>query len=232
MSAGEQREAFRLAFNVSRETLAKFDLYAGMLEEWQAKMNLVAPSTLPHLWERHFHDSAQLYELIPPKAGSLIDIGSGGGFPGMVMGLMAEASNRPLGIHLIEATRKKTDFLRALAEALRIDVTIHGCRAETITDLRADVITARALAPLPELLKLCARFTRPETIILLPKGAKAQEELTAARKTWHFECEPVASRTGDSGRILIIRHLRHHKQAARHGQYAGKNAAARKLKRR
>lgn len=225
MNEASEREEFARAFSVSYETLAKFDRYAALLTEWQARMNLVASGTLPQIWSRHFFDSAQLLPHIPDAARTLIDIGSGAGFPGLVLALLGAR-----GVHLIEATRKKAAFLRAVADDLNLDVTIHAARAEEIRNLRADIITARALAPLPELLPLCHRFCGKDTTILLLKGAKAPQELTMARKAWHFDLEMIASRTGDSGHLLILRHLHHRQQAARHGKNPYKRNAGRRGK--
>lgn len=207
LTAAEREEFFR-AYPVSHETAEKFDRYAAMLIDWQTRMNLVAPSTLPQVWKRHFLDSAQLLAHIPqPIAGNaptLVDVGSGAGFPGMVLALLGVKN-----VHLIEATQKKAFFLRTVAATLGVEVTIIDQRAETIKDLRAEVITARALASLPELLMYAARFKRADSVLLFLKGAKAEEELALARHSWRFDVETVKSISDDSGNVLILRQVRH-----------------------
>ena len=204
-----EREAFFRAFPVSHEVAAKFDRYAAMLADWQTRMNLVAPSTIPQVWLRHFLDSAQLFPLLPTKAAqmespSLVDLGSGAGFPGMVLALLGVKN-----VHLIEATQKKAFFLRTVAATLGLAVTVHDQRAEDVKGLRAEIITARALAPLPELLKLANHFKRADSVLLFLKGAKAAEELAAARKSWCFDIDISKSSSDDSGNVLILRHVRH-----------------------
>ncbi|MEJ0061911.1 MAG: 16S rRNA (guanine(527)-N(7))-methyltransferase RsmG [Alphaproteobacteria bacterium] len=209
MTIESEREEFIRAFDVSHETLAQFDRYAAMLAEWQERINLIAPSTLPHIWNRHFYDSAQLLAHIPKDAKTIVDIGSGAGFPGMVLALLGMQ-----GVHLIEATQKKAKFLTAVAEELKIPVTVHAARADSALGLRADVMTARAVAPLTDLLPLCRHFRQRHTVILLLKGVQAGEELTKARQAWHFDAETVMSRTSDSGKILILNNLLHRREVS------------------
>lgn len=210
------RESFLLDFAVTRETAAQFDRYASLLTEWQSRMNLVAPSTLPIIWQRHFYDSAQLFPLLPKAARTLVDIGSGAGFPGLVLALLAQMHGRALSIHLVESIQKKAAFLRHVAAELALPVTIHAQRTESLTGLRADLITARAVAPLPELFRLCQPLLGAETQLLFLKGRSVQEELTKAQTSWHFDCRQRPSRTVAAGTdesegqgvILRISHLR------------------------
>ncbi len=225
-----EREKFLLDYRVSREGLALFDAYAALLTEWQERMNLVAPSTLPHIWHRHFSDSAQLYALLPQSAGCLVDIGSGAGFPALVLALMAKLENRPLTIHLIESTQKKAHFLRTAAAQLNLPVIIHSERAEALHGITADVVTARALAPLVELLPLAKNFTRLETILLLLKGVRAEEELTSAKQSWHFKHEIIPSRTDPSGRVLRIEKLQAHQRSAGHSGKRRSDSKVRRIK--
>ncbi len=203
-----EREAFLRAFSVSHEVAEKFDRYAALLADWQTRMNLVAPSTIPQVWRRHFLDSAQLLPLLPHKVAAespaLVDLGSGAGFPGMVLALLGVKN-----VHLIEATQKKAFFLRTVAATLGLAVTVHDQRAEDVKDLRAAIITARALAPLPDLLRLAGHFKRADSVLLFLKGAKAAEELAAARKSWRFDVDISRSSSDDSGNVLILRHVRH-----------------------
>ncbi|MBP7252130.1 MAG: 16S rRNA (guanine(527)-N(7))-methyltransferase RsmG [Alphaproteobacteria bacterium] len=211
-----EREKFLLDCAVSREGAASFDDYAALLAEWQQRMNLVAPSTLPHIWHRHFADSAQLYKLLPASAVCVVDIGSGAGFPGLVLAIMAQAEGRAIAVHLVESIQKKAQFLRAVALQLKLPVTVHAERAEALRGIAADVITARALAPLEEILPLAKNFARLETILLLLKGARAEEELTSAKQSWHFKHAIIPSRSDPSGKVLRIEKLQAHQRPVNH----------------
>lgn len=196
------RDDFAAEFGVSRETLKKLDRYAELLAEWQERMNLVGPSTLPHIWERHFRDSAQLLPLVP-KLGHKpvwLDIGAGGGFPGLVLASMGAGT-----IHLVESIAKKCRFLEAVAEELDLDgaAVIHNERVEKLPRFRADVITARACANLAQLFDWGRRFAASSTTWLLPKGASVEEEVAAARSSYAFDAELVPSRTDDRARIVV-----------------------------
>jgi 16S rRNA (guanine527-N7)-methyltransferase len=210
-----EREQFAgLIQNVSRETFSALDAYAGLLTEWNARFNLVAESSIPHIWQRHFLDSAQLWPLIPDSAGSLADIGSGAGFPGLVLAILAKGQGRRLAIHLIESTGKKANFLREISQKLALDVTVHNARAEDLK-LKPDVITARAVAPLGELLKYAKPLIHKDSLCLFLKGKSARDELTESKKYWTFACETKPSLSDSSGTVLIVRDIRH-KNAAPH----------------
>lgn len=170
---------FARRFAVSRETIARLEIYADMLTRWQQKINLVSPNSLPFLWERHIADSAQLYGLLRDKNAPLLDLGSGAGFPGLVLAIMGMQS-----VHLAEADLKKSAFLREVARATNSAVTIHAQRIEAITPFAARYITARALAPLDKLLELSAPFTGPETEFFFLKGAQASAEIAQANQDW------------------------------------------------
>jgi len=220
------REKFLLDFAVSREATAKFDCYVALLGDWQTRMNLVAPSTLPQIWSRHFYDSAQLFPLLPAKTNRLADIGAGAGFPGMVLALLAADAGRAIEIHLVESIQKKAAFLHAVAEALELPVIIHATRTEQIGALPMDVVTARALAGLPDLFRLVQPFKQSETVFFFLKGAKAAEELTEAHRNWHFTCQNIPSRTDSSGHILRIEQLRHTKEGGHLGRDGKKKIRA------
>lgn len=213
-----EREAFITAVeagNVPRGTAEKFDRYAALLVEWNAKFNLVAESTLPHLWSRHFLDSAQLVKYLPetPEKPVLVDMGSGAGFPGIVLSILTQAE-----IHMIESTGKKANFLRTVIDELGLTAQVHQERIEAVKGLKADVITARALALLPELLKHAHRFIKPDSVCLFLKGRNAPEELTEAKKYWTFSDRKYASLTDPSGVVLRLSHLSYkaHKKVAPH----------------
>jgi 16S rRNA (guanine527-N7)-methyltransferase len=204
-----EREAFLAAFPVSQETIHRLETYSELLQEWQGRMNLVAASTLPHIWQRHFHDSAQLFPLIPSIAKTLVDVGSGAGFPGMVLAIMAAAAKPDLTVHLIEATQKKAGFLRHIATTLALPVVVHADRAEAIKGVVADVITARAVTELAALFRLTQPFTLNgwRTTCLFLKGERAAAEINAARAHWQFECHITTSQTDPRGQLLRIEGL-------------------------
>jgi 16S rRNA (guanine527-N7)-methyltransferase len=196
-------EDFARETNVSRETLARLKAYADLLVDWNARHNLVARGTLPDLWRRHFWDSAQLAPLIPDSARSLADLGSGAGFPGLVLAAM-----RPdLAVTLHEATTKKCDFLKAAAERMGLTVAIRNARIEDLPPTPHDVVTARALAPLPLLLSYAQRLTGPSGVCLFLKGQNLGSELTEAHKSWKMETSQIPSLTDPSGAILVVRKL-------------------------
>lgn len=198
----DARTDFATEFDVSRETLAKLDRYAELLAEWQQKMNLVGPSTLPHIWDRHFRDSAQLL----PIAGvgrSWLDIGAGGGFPGLVLGILDPTAR----LVLVESITKKCRFLDTVASETGIlaNVTIQNVRIEALAVSKFDVITARAAASLDVLFDWGLRFSGSGTRWILPKGARVQEELASAAKRFHFDHELIASRTDSDARIVVAK---------------------------
>ncbi len=201
-------EEFAEAAHVSRETLAQLIVYKEFLEETQARLNLVGPSTLPEVWSRHFLDSAQLLPLIPNGARRVVDLGSGAGFPGLVLAILAPR----LEVHLVEGNRHKAGFLAEVARRTGAArrVTIHATRIAHATPKlaqSADVVTARALAELEELLGLAAPLLKPEGIALFPKGARAEAELTRASKRWKMRAERIPSRSDPAGTILGISSL-------------------------
>ncbi|MDH5411490.1 MAG: 16S rRNA (guanine(527)-N(7))-methyltransferase RsmG, partial [Alphaproteobacteria bacterium] len=174
--------------DVSRETLARLKRYAEMLEKWNQRINLVGRGTVEDLWRRHMLDSAQLLPLIPPDTGSVADLGSGAGFPGLVLAICGVKN-----VHLIEADRKKCAFLREVARETDTPVTIHNKRIEEIESFQADIVTSRALAPLPKLLDMAAPFTKKHSILLFLKGRSADGELTEAAKEWNMRVDQIPS---------------------------------------
>jgi len=190
-------------FPASHEAVQKLKAYEQLLREWNAKFNLIAPSTVPQIWQRHFQDSAQLWPLLPPTTKRLVDLGSGAGFPGLVLAIMGVPE-----VHLIESTGKKARFLETVATELGLCVTVHNERIEAVSGLKADVVTARALTALPDLFKLARPFLGKESVALFLKGEKAEGELTQAHKYWTFECVKTPSATSPSGVILQIRALK------------------------
>lgn len=202
-------EDFATAFDVSRETVAALERYAKLLGHWQRTTNLVSPATLPKLWSRHFADSAQLSRLAP-NARLWLDLGSGGGFPGMVVAILrAEAAD--FHMHLVEANHKKCAFLGEVARGTKAPVDIHPKRieefAENAQSLKADVVSARALAPLVRLLALAEPFLRHETTGLFLKGRDAEAEIEAAKEVWRFEGTLRPSLTAPDAHIVEVTNL-------------------------
>lgn len=196
-------EQFQAETGVSRETLDRLRTYAELLEKWQARINLVGPATLPDLWRRHMLDSAQLFPLLPPDTPRLIDLGSGAGFPGLVLAILGVPE-----VHLVESDLRKGAFLREVARQTGARVTVHPARIETLTDLKAPVVTARALAALPKLLDLAVPLLESNGQCLFLKGQNIEEELTSARKIWIFDEDRSPSRTDASGIVLRVREVR------------------------
>jgi 16S rRNA (guanine527-N7)-methyltransferase len=190
---------------VSRETEARLDRFVGLLLQWQAKTNLVAPSTLPHLWTRHIADSLQLLTLAP-SAKVWVDLGSGGGFPGVVLACALADTSGAL-VHLVERNAKKAAFLR---EALRVAGArgvVHAKRIEDIVDSFAgpiDCVTARALAPLHQLIGFAEPLARRGAKAFFLKGQDVGAELTEATKYWNIQPILHASLTGGQGWIVEL----------------------------
>jgi len=190
----------RLGFIVSRETFARLETYAALLEKWQNTINLVSKSTLADLWQRHFLDSAQLYPLVKDTDGILADIGSGAGFPGLVLSILGKGD-----VHLVESDIRKAVFLREVARSCDASVHVHACRIEEAPVQDAAVVTARALAALPQLLDYTAPLLKGGGICVFLKGRIVDEEITTAQKDWEFSVEKQGSITGDEGVVLVLR---------------------------
>lgn len=192
---------------VSREIAARLDHFVALLLEWQQRMNLIAASTIPNIWTRHIADSLQLLELAP-QAKIWIDLGSGAGFPGLVIAC-ALADVPQAEIHLIESNGKKANFLREVARLIGAPATVYGVRIEDFAknfEPRPDVITARALAPLNDVLGLAHPLSKTGAQGLFLKGQDVASELTQASKYWKFEPVLVPSKTSPSSRIVSVRH--------------------------
>ena len=200
------REMDGLGVNVSRETLARLDVVSGVLLKWQKAINLVGNATSNDLWVRHFLDSAQILPLLPPETRSVADLGTGAGFPGLVL-----AACRPdLRITLVEADARKGAYLGEASRQMGLasPPKIVVGRIEAVAPANADVITARALAPLGQLLGWAARHCAPGGTCLFHKGAKWRTELDEALKEWEISYEPTRSITDRDAVLLRIRSYR------------------------
>jgi 16S rRNA (guanine527-N7)-methyltransferase len=208
---------------VTRETLSLVNTYVELLKDWNQRVNLVADSTLADVWRRHIWDSAQLAPLVPPHTKTIVDLGSGAGFPGLVLAILLYANPPPLAgegdrraaavegaiprVHLIESIAKKCRFLEAVIAATGAPATVHNARAEDVKNLKADLVTARAVAPLERLFPLAHPFFGPKTTGLFLKGRSLNDELTAATKSWHLDATPIPSRSDPSGFVLRVQGL-------------------------
>lgn len=166
-------ETVQDTLNVSRETLDRFAAYLSLLEKWQKSVNLVARTTLGIAWQRHILDSGQLARYLPSGCKTIMDVGSGAGFPGLVLSIMQGAT-----VHLVESDHKKTVFLHTVIRELGLSAIVHNERIESLTKVAPDVITARAFAPLGKAVGLLAPHMEPHTVLLLLKGRNVEEELT------------------------------------------------------
>ncbi|MGF1608627.1 MAG: 16S rRNA (guanine(527)-N(7))-methyltransferase RsmG [Kiloniellales bacterium] len=196
-------EAFQDATRVSRETLERLKVYAELLVKWNGSINLVGAKSLDDLWGRHMLDSAQLQPLLPPKPPErslvIVDLGTGAGFPGMVLSILGAGE-----VHLIESDQRKVQFLREVARNVGSEAHIHGVRIEELRPFPADVVTARALAPLDKLLQHAAPYLEGGGYALFLKGRRARQELTEAEKAWKMQADCIPSRSDPSGTILHV----------------------------
>jgi 16S rRNA (guanine527-N7)-methyltransferase len=220
-SVADKAEA--LALTPARpETVARLDRYVGLLLEWQAKTNLVAPSTLPNLWTRHVSDSLQLLGLAP-AAKIWLDLGSGGGFPGVVLAC-ALAETPGANVHLVERNTKKAAFLREAVRITSAAATVHLAGIGDIVDRiggRVDCVTARALAPLHQLVGFAEPFVSNGAKALFLKGQDVEAELTEATKYWNIQPRLHSSRTGGNGWIVELDRIeRRNPSAITHGDPA------------
>lgn len=203
----DRENALRLT-PVSRETLARLDQFVELLLTWNAHTNLIGRNTVPHLWTRHIADSLQLLDLAP-SARTWVDLGSGAGFPGLVIAC-ALADTPGAAVHLVESTTKKANFLREAARLTGAPVIVHGERIERFVEVFSDtvnVVTARALAPLKLVLDQSVSLLTNGALGLFPKGQDVEAELTEATKYWNIKVNLAPSRTDPKGRIVVVESL-------------------------
>lgn len=202
-------EDFIKTYHVSRETFERLKTFVALLNEWQQKFNLVSAKSLPDIWQRHIADSAQLFEYLDFNAKTVYDLGSGAGFPAMVLAIMTAELKQRLKFKLIESTTKKTVFLNVVKEALNLkNIEILNDRIENLKLPPADNITSRALAPLPKLLAYALPLSTRQTKLILPKGRTYQAELLEAGKEWNFKRIIRQNQVSDEGVILVLENLR------------------------
>jgi len=193
-------------FNVSRETLSRLEVYVKLLKEWQSKTNLIGSGTVDQIWHRHIADCAQLYALAKKDISHWLDIGSGAGLPGLIVAIMAKEADN-FDMHLVESNGKKCAFLRTAIRETQISASVHHMRVEDFAaenEHKIDVITARAVAPLVNLMDLCEPFFPHKPEILIQKGQDVDDELTKATKCWIISAEKIPSIIEKNSSILKI----------------------------
>jgi len=203
MDEAAARAWLKREFDVPRETMERLDAFAILLREENERQNLVSRASLDQLWARHIADSAQLLRFAPSRAASWIDLGTGAGFPGLVVALLHQGQ-----VTLVEERRLRADFLHRAADTLGVAVEIVAGKAERLTRRPYDVISARAFAPLDRLLQLGTGFSTAKSVWLLPKGRNAQTELEALDPSWQgsFRLEP--SVTDPEAQIIVAEDVR------------------------
>jgi len=189
--------------NVSRETIEKFQAYLTLLEKWQRRINLVSNSTLAEAWQRHILDSGQLAAHYPPQTKHILDVGSGAGFPGLVLAIMGGVT-----VDLVESDQRKAVFLSTVIRELGLPAKVHNQRIETMPNLRSDVITARALASVPKLLNLIEIQLHPDCTCLFLKGASVEDELTNLESYSTMVATTYPSLSGSTGVVLELKNPR------------------------
>lgn len=197
------RDSLPGAFDVSRETLARLDAIIAELDAWRLKVNLIGPREWPTIWHRHVADGLQLMPLLG-SARRVVDLGSGAGFPGLVIAAALEGGH----VTMVESVGKKCAFLHAAIQAAGLPARVEQARIESVDVDDIEVVTARALAPLPKLLELSAKWLESGAFGVFPKGENLDEELTAARQRWTFSAEVIPSRTSPTGQILTVSEVR------------------------
>ncbi|WP_370213022.1 16S rRNA (guanine(527)-N(7))-methyltransferase RsmG [Roseovarius sp.] len=190
--------------NVSRETVERLEIYAALLKKWNPKINLVARASLTDAGRRHFEDSAQIMLHAPARISHWVDIGSGGGFPGLVAAILAQENHKDAKFTLIESDKRKCAFLRSVSRETSVPVTVLSERIEQASPQEADVLSARALAPLSDLLGFALQHMTPDGVALFMKGARWQDELRQAENLWNFKATACKSETDDSAHILKV----------------------------
>ncbi|MEY4696533.1 MAG: hypothetical protein RIT14_961 [Pseudomonadota bacterium] len=195
--------------DVSRETHDRLLRLQGLLAKWNPAINLVSKSTVASAWDRHILDSAQLFPLMPAGAGHWVDLGSGGGFPGLVIAVLAAELAVDLRVSLVEADQRKATFLREAARSLGVQPQIYAERIEKAPPMGANVLSARALAALPHLCFFAQRHLSPRGVALFPKGASWRDEVAEAGRDWRFDLTVHPSETESAAVILELKAISH-----------------------
>lgn len=193
---------------VSRETLTRLSNFVAEVRRWSPRINLVSAASLPVIWSRHVLDCAQLVDQAPVGAVRWLDLGSGGGFPGLVVAAIAAEKRPDLGVELVESDQRKAVFLNQTARRMDLNLRVHTMRAEELAPHAADVVSARALAPLVKLAPLLQRHMNADGVAILPKGRAADREIGEVLASWSAEVQKVPSRSDPDGSIVVLKKLR------------------------
>ncbi|MBR2574077.1 MAG: 16S rRNA (guanine(527)-N(7))-methyltransferase RsmG [Loktanella sp.] len=193
--------------DVSRETMADLQGFVALVLKWTPKINLISASSESMIWDRHIVDSVQIYRYAPDDVRLWLDIGSGGGFPGIVAAILGKARHPDAQFILIESDQRKVVFLRTAIRDLGLAASVHADRIEDVPPIGADVVSARALGSLPVLLPLVARHMNPAGVAILHKGRQASSEIDEARQNWRFELEEKPSLTDPDARLLLLQRI-------------------------
>lgn len=196
------------ALNVSRETSERLQLLVELLKKWNPRINLVSKTTLDQVWSRHILDSAQIHRLAEQPTGKWVDIGSGGGFPGLVVAVLAAEMGSPTSTTLIESDQRKCAFLRTVLRETGVPAEVLAKRIEIAEPQNADVLSARALADLGLLFSFAERHLKDGGTMLFPKGVTWEKELRTAQESWSFTHEVITSKTEPNSVILKVKDLR------------------------
>lgn len=203
MSDREAKQ-FQEIFNVSRETIERLDAYRALLERWNARMNLVSKQSITEFWTRHAADSAQIAQICRGGTGNWVDLGSGGGFPAVVLAVIFAGESREIQMTMVESDMRKASFLRAALRETGVPGRVEAQRIEKLAPMNADFISARALAPLHKLVGYAKRHGAPAGKAFFLKGAKAEEEIKEALVSWRFDVEKFPSKTDPAALVLKI----------------------------
>jgi 16S rRNA (guanine527-N7)-methyltransferase len=199
-------EEFARLAPIHPESLNDYRTWERLLRKWNKSINLVAPSTLGDFWNRHALDSAQILPFIQTEADTIVDFGSGGGFPAMAIAFEAKQTRSGQTVHLIESVGKKANFLKTVSRETQVNAVIHAERIEDIEPLEADIITCRAFAPMERLLPLAFRHLKPSGKLVLLKGETISDELDAVGD-WSFSFEKHPSQSTEGGVIVVVDNL-------------------------
>lgn len=193
--------------DVSRETMADLQAFAALVLKWTPKINLISASSESSIWDRHIVDSVQIYRFAPDDVRLWLDIGSGGGFPGIIAAILGKARHPDAQFVLIESDQRKVVFLRTAIRDLGLAASVFADRIEDVPPIGADVVSARALGSLPVLLPLVSRHMNPAGVAILHKGRQASAEIDEARENWRFELEEKLSLTDPDARLLLLQRI-------------------------
>jgi 16S rRNA (guanine527-N7)-methyltransferase len=197
--------------DVSRETSEKLYRFEDLVRKWNPTINLVSKPSLSELWDRHIVDSAQLFSHIPSDANRYLDIGSGGGFPGIVLAVISAELAPMRRFTLVESDQRKAAFLREAGRLLEIKLDVRPARIESLAKIEADLLSARALSPLARLLEAAEQHLAQNGTCLFPKGETYRQEIDDAKNIFDFDYEAIPSLTDPKGAILKIHGIRNAK---------------------